>query len=130
MRTSRLYPPHLIRIVFGSIMVPMVRDVKRRTYDTTRRQAQSAETRQRILGAARRLILERAHRATKIPDIATEAGVNVDTVYALVGRKPVLLRELIEQAIAGTDHPVIAEERDYVKAMLQEPDPAEKPAPH
>ena len=90
----------------------MVRDVKRRTYDTTRRQAQSAETRQRILGAARRLILERGYRATKIADIATEAGVNVDTVYALVGRKPVLLRELIEQAIAGTDHPVIAEERD------------------
>ena len=116
----------MIRMLFGSIMVPMARDVKRRTYDTAHRQAQSAETRQRILGAARRLILERGYRATKIADIATEAGVNVDTVYALVGRKPVLLRELIEQAISGTDRPVIAEERDYVKAMLQEPDPAKK----
>ena len=34
--------------------------------------------------------------------IANRAGVNVDTVYELVGRKPVLLRELIEQAISGT----------------------------
>ena len=40
------------------------------------------------------------------------ADVNVDTVYALVGRKPVLLKALIEQAISGTDSAVVAEERD------------------
>ncbi len=44
----------------------------------------------------------------------------------LRGRKPVLLRELIEQAISGTDHPVTAEERQYVKAIRAEPDPAKK----
>jgi hypothetical protein len=43
-----------------------------------------------------------------------------------VGRKPVLLRELIEQAISGTDRAVIAEERSHVKAMRAEPDPAKK----
>ncbi len=44
----------------------------------------------------------------------------------MVGRKPVLLRELIEQALSGTDGAVVAEERQYVKAMRAEPDPARK----
>ncbi len=43
-----------------------------------------------------------------------------------MGRKPVLLRELIEQAISGTDRPVAAEERDYVRAIHREPDAAAK----
>jgi AcrR family transcriptional regulator len=58
--------------------------------------------------------------------VAADAGVNVDTVYELVGRKPVLLRELIEQAISGTNHPVAAEQREYVRAIQSEPDPARK----
>jgi AcrR family transcriptional regulator len=104
----------------------MAGEVKRRTYTAARRQAQSAETRQSIVEAARELILERGYRATTIAAIAARAEVNVDTVYELVGRKPVLLRELIEQAISGTDRAVIAEERGHVKAMLAEPDPAKK----
>ena len=47
-------------------------------------------------------------------------------MYALVGRKPVVLRELIEQALSGTDHEVVAEDRAHVKAMRAEPDPAKK----
>ncbi len=106
-------------------MGSMPRSVKRR-YDTTRREARSAETRQRIIDAARRLILERGYRATTIATIATEAGVHVDTVYSLVGRKPTLLTEIIEQAISGADHAVAAEERGYVKAIRAEPDPVRK----
>jgi AcrR family transcriptional regulator len=100
--------------------------VKRRSYDATSRQSRSAETRQRILDSARSLILAKGYRAATIGAVAAGAGVNVDTVYELVGRKPVLLRELIEQAISGTDHPVTAEEREYVKAITAEPDPAKK----
>jgi AcrR family transcriptional regulator len=61
-----------------------------------------------------------------VSTIADRANVNVDTIYALVGRKPVILRELIEQAISGTDEPVVAEERDYVRAIRGEPDPRAK----
>jgi AcrR family transcriptional regulator len=107
-------------------MVPMAREVKRRTYAAGRRRAQSAETRQGIVEAARELMLERGYRATTIAAIADRAAVNVDTVYELVGRKAVVLREVIEQAISGTDRAVVAEERDHVKAMLAEPDPAKK----
>jgi AcrR family transcriptional regulator len=101
-------------------------DVKRRSYDASGRRARSAETRQRIIDAARQLILADGYRATTIAAVAARSGVNVDTVYELVGRKPVLLRELIEQAISGTDHAVAAQERDYVQAITAEPDPAHK----
>jgi AcrR family transcriptional regulator len=98
----------------------------KRKYDGARRRAQSAETKNRILTAAHRQILEVGYRATTIAAVAEDAGVNVDTVYRLVGRKPVVLRELLERAISGTDDAVVAEDRDYVKAIIAEPDPAQK----
>jgi AcrR family transcriptional regulator len=101
-------------------------EVKRRGYDASRRRARSAETRQRIIDAARSLMLTDGYRATSVAGIAAGAGVNVDTVYDLVGRKPLIVRELIEQAVSGTDHPVPAEQRDYVLAIRAEPDPRRK----
>jgi len=100
--------------------------VKGRQYDNAGRQTQSEETRQRIVSAARDLMVAQGYRATTIAAVAARAGVHVDTVYALVGRKPVLLRELIEQAISGTDHAVAAAERDYVKAIRATSDPVGK----
>jgi AcrR family transcriptional regulator len=107
-------------------MEPVPRSVKSRRYDNGGRRAQSVATRQRIVGAARALMIERGYRATTIADVALEAGVHVDTVYRLVGRKPVLLRELIEQAISGVSGAVDPEDREYVKALRAEPDPRRK----
>ncbi len=104
----------------------VAKEVKGRAYDNAARQTQSEATRRRILEVARELMVSRGYRATTVAAIARGAGVHVDTVYELVGRKPVLLRGLIEQAVSGTDGPVPAEERDYVKAVLAEPDPARK----
>ncbi len=101
-------------------------EVKSRTYDNAGRQAQSGETKQRILEAARGLIVERGYRGTTVAEIARRAEVHVDTVYQLVGRKPVVLRELIEQALSGTHGAVAAEERQYVKDIQAEPDPGRK----
>jgi AcrR family transcriptional regulator len=72
------------------------------------------------------MIVERGYRGTTVSGIADRAGVNTDTVYQLVGRKPVILRELIEHALSGTGAAVVAEERDYVKAIRAEPDPRAK----
>jgi AcrR family transcriptional regulator len=99
---------------------------KKRSYDNSARLEQSNETRQAILDAARFEMLDRGYRATTIARIARRAGVHVDTVYALVGRKPVLLRELIEHAISGTNEAIPAERRDYVAAIRAEPDPRRK----
>jgi AcrR family transcriptional regulator len=106
----------------------MARTVKGRAYDSAGRRARSGATRQRILDAARASIVERGYRATTLAAVAENSGVHVDTVYELVGRKPVILRELIEQALSGTDHAVPADERAYVAAIRAEPDPANKVA--
>ncbi|MET7767711.1 helix-turn-helix domain-containing protein [Nocardia sp. NPDC005366] len=89
----------------------------KRRYNAPRRVAQAADTRHAILDAARQLFVERGYAATTVAEIATQAGVSVDTVYASIGRKPVLLRELVETALSGTDHAIPARERDYVRAI-------------
>jgi len=107
-------------------MAPVEMKVKSRPYDNAGRRTQSGDTRQRIIEAARELMIERGYQATTVAAIARTADVHVDTVYALVGRKPVLLRELIEQALSGIDGAVVAEERGYVEDIQAEPDPARK----
>lgn len=103
-----------------------VTDRVKRDYDASNRQADSAATRARIIDTARGLFTRQGYRATTIHQIAAGADVHVDTVYRLVGRKAVVLRELIEQAISGTDRAVPAEERDYVVALKAEADPGRK----
>ena len=58
--------------------------------------------------------------------VAKAAGVNIDTVYASVGKKPALFGLLVEAAISGGDAAVPAQERDYVRAIRAEPDAAAK----
>ncbi|MDQ6920194.1 MAG: TetR/AcrR family transcriptional regulator [Candidatus Dormibacteraeota bacterium] len=101
--------------------------VKRpRQYDASRRRAAAAATRHSILVAAREEFLERGYGAATMPAIAARAGVALDTVYASVGRKPSLFRELIETAISGQDEAVPAEQREYVRAIQAEPEAARK----
>jgi len=102
-------------------MASMPGSVKRR-YDATRRRQAAARTRAAILDAARALFAERGYTATPMTAIADRAGVALDTVYATAGRKPDLARLLIETAISGTDQPIPAEQRDYVRAIQAAPD--------
>jgi AcrR family transcriptional regulator len=95
--------------------------VKSRSYRSPRREQQARQTRHAILDAARRLFISQGYAPTTIAQIAREAGVAVDTVYAAAGTKPVLFRLLLETAISGTDEAVPAEERDYVQAIRAEP---------
>ena len=104
----------------------MSEPVKSRTYRSSVREEQARRTRQAILNAARRLFAEQGYAATTIAQVARAAGVAVDTVYASVRAKPVLFRLLMETAISGTDEAVPALERDYVRVIRTEPDPARK----
>jgi AcrR family transcriptional regulator len=98
----------------------------KRGYDGEHRRAQSEATRQRILDTARALVVERGYRGTTIAELARRAEVHVDTVYELVGRKPMILRELVERAISGADRALDPLERDYVQQMRAEPDAGRK----
>jgi AcrR family transcriptional regulator len=98
----------------------------KRTYESQQRRAQTEATRQRILETARDLVVDRGYRGTTIAELARRSEVHVDTIYELVGRKPVILRELVERAISGTDRPLDPIERDYVQQITAEPDAGRK----
>jgi AcrR family transcriptional regulator len=86
----------------------------KRAYHSPRRAEQAAATRLAVLAAARELFVSNGYTATTVAEIAERARVSADTVYATVGRKPALLRELVETAISGGGQAVPAEQRDYV----------------
>ncbi len=104
------------------------RDVKsrpRRRYDATRRLAQAAQTRIDVLTAARELFPERGYAGTTISEIATAAGVAVETIYRSFGSKAALFRGVLEAAIAGGAERAAMprEQRPAVRKMAEEPDP-------
>ena len=61
-----------------------------------RRERMAQQTRGEILAAARRLFAERGYAATSINDIAQEADVAVQTIYARLGSKRGMLIALID----------------------------------
>lgn len=98
-------------------------DSVKRPYSSAKRREQAEATRGAILSAARSLFVANGYTATTIQSVADEAGVAVQTVYAVFKNKRRLLDQVIEAAIAGEDgagpssmaHPevrAIAEESD------------------
>jgi AcrR family transcriptional regulator len=103
-------------------MMPGMQPPVNRRYDASGRRQAAERTRAAILDAARQLFADRGYTATPMTAIAKHAGVALDTVYAVVGRKPDVARLLIETAISGTGGAVPAEERGYVRAIRAAPD--------
>ncbi|HEY2287073.1 MAG TPA: helix-turn-helix domain-containing protein [Streptosporangiaceae bacterium] len=89
-----------------------------RGYHSPRRAEQAAATRAAVLAAARELFVAQGYAGTTVAQIARQARVAVDTVYAAVGRKPALLRAVLETALSGTDAEVPARQRDYVRKVM------------
>ncbi|HEY2822722.1 MAG TPA: helix-turn-helix domain-containing protein [Candidatus Acidoferrum sp.] len=104
----------------------MTRIRAKRTYDSSARREAAQATRQSILDAARDVFLEKGYAAATMPAIARAAGIALDTVYATVGKKASVFRLLVEMAISGSDRAIPPEERDYVRSIRAEPDPAQK----
>ena len=67
-----------------------------RRYRSTRRQQQADSTRRDIVQAARRLFAQRGYAATSMTDIAAEADVAVQTIYASCGSKRDLVFALVD----------------------------------
>lgn len=94
----------------------------KRSYSSAKRKAQARETRRSILDAARELFVASGYAATTIQAIAEQAGVAVQTVYAVFGNKRELLRQLIESTITGDDDSLPITQRPEVQAVAAEPD--------
>ena len=104
----------------------MSEDVKpRRKYDSPRRRAQAAQTREDILSAARDAFLDRGYAGTTLAAIADAAGVVVETIYRGFGGKAGLFKAVVEAAVAGgvARAQVPVEQRPAVRAVIEETDP-------
>ena len=98
----------------------------KRTYDATKRreraEAERRATQRRVLAAAQRLFVEKGYRATTMADIATEAGVAMQSVYKAGKSKPDLLQRVVEVVVAGDDEQVMMTDRPSFAAIAEEPD--------
>ncbi len=82
----------------------MVKSVKTgRAYRGGLRREQAQMTRQRILDAARRLLGSGTYSSVTMEDIAKEAGVAYQTVYAIFRSKPGLAHGLVEVGFPHVD---------------------------
>src|SRR4051812_14127158 len=88
-----------------------------RPYDASWRRAQARETQRHIADIARALFLERGYGATSIRDIATAAGVAVQTIYNAFDGKPAIVARIADMAIVGDDEPVPLADRPSTQAI-------------
>jgi len=98
----------------------MSADKRVRAYRSPLRQARAEETRQALLAAARHRFARAGYFAAALDDIAADAGVSVQRLYAVFGSKPRLLLALIRALKAE----VRVNER--AQALIADPAPARK----
>lgn len=74
-------------------------EIKKRPYRSTARNAQAAQTRGRILTAAKNLFESEGFECVTIEKIAQVAEVSVPTIYSLFQSKRGVLRALMDEAL-------------------------------
>jgi AcrR family transcriptional regulator len=79
-------------------MAPAVKG--KRGYNASLRQEQAQLTRNRIIDAARRLLLDGTYSAVTMEEIAKEAGVAYQTVYAVFGTKIQLAEAMVDSGFS------------------------------
>lgn len=80
----------------------------RRRYDASLRSQRAAQSRQRILDAAKALFSARGVEEVSIAQIACAAGVSAPTLYAQFQSKSGLLKALVERSFFGARYVEVA----------------------
>jgi AcrR family transcriptional regulator len=99
-------------------------DKATRPYSSELRRQQAADTRARVVGAARRLFAQHGYRATTYAQLAAEAGVSVKTVQEH-GPKAALLQAAVELASFGVEGEEDFFATDVGRALLRAGNPDE-----
>ncbi len=100
----------------------MANETTPRTYRSPLREEAARQTRRAILKAAHELFVANGYGATSLDAIAARAGVSKPTVFAAVGNKATVLKEVRELAMAGDDEPVPVSEQPAYRELYAEPD--------
>src|SRR4051812_40050364 len=80
-------------------------------------------TRRRIVASAAEMFLDQGYGATTLDQVASRAGVAVQTVYFHFGNKAALLKEALDIAAVGDDEPVALLDRPWLDELADESDP-------
>jgi AcrR family transcriptional regulator len=99
-----------------------VSQIRKRTYDSPLRAAQTADTRRRIVEAATAEFTRHGYAKTSVGGIASTAGVSRETVYNVLGGKQAVLKACWDVTVAGDDAPLPVADRQEYRAMLNNPD--------
>jgi AcrR family transcriptional regulator len=91
----------------------------KRAYRSPLREQNARRTRQAVVAAAARLFAERGYAATSLADIAAAADVARPTAFAAFGSKLALLRQTLDQALAGDDEPVPVAQRPWFQPVWE-----------
>jgi hypothetical protein len=102
----------------------MERVNQKRSYDSPRRRAQAASTRREILTVAQGLFERQGFAATKLAEIAAEAGVALKTVYTAFETKGGVLRALWNLLLRGDEDDVPVMDRAWYREVLKSPIPS------
>src|SRR3954447_11850823 len=87
------------------------------------RAARTRATRRRIVDAAAELFVGQGYAATTLEQIATRAGVAVQTVYFHFGNKRSVLKEAVDVAVVGDDEPDGILDRPWLEEAQAESEP-------
>jgi AcrR family transcriptional regulator len=96
----------------------------RRRYRSSVRQDGARRTRKAIVDAAAELFVRDGYRAASLAEVAAAAGVARPTVTASFGSKPALLKEVLDQALAGDDEPIAVADRPWFRPVWDAATPA------
>ena len=100
----------------------MAEPVKTRRYDSPVRREQARQTRAAVVQAAHRRFLAGGYASTTLAAVAKDAGVSVDTVYAVFGSKRGLLAAVMDVNVGGDDEPLDVLDRELPQRMRAESD--------
>ena len=99
-------------------------DVNRRM--PSLREAQIAQTEERIIAAAAELFLENGYVPTTLEAVAKRAQVGARTVYMRFGTKAALFKRVVDVAIVGDTQPAGVLDRDWAQAGMTAATAAER----
>src|SRR4051795_3646158 len=94
---------------------------RKRVYNSPLRTEQAHRTRAAVLDAAGRCFLEKGYAATTMKDVATAAGVSVQTVFGQ-GSKASLLLACVDRAVVGDDEEEPFAQRELFRRFVEATD--------
>lgn len=98
------------------------KNLPKRKYDSSRRQARALESHAQIIEAARELFVKNGYAGVSIEAIAHKAKASPETIYSIFKNKRTILARAMDQAAGTDDSPIPVMLRSYIQEVTSERD--------